>query len=172
MIPKTTQASSRRLCLAGAGLLLAVAFTQSGCTTYGYKTPLGETTYAPVDYHKVKLLFGPPTAKYDVIGVVSVQGGTWASPGDMYQKLIKSAAALGADAVIVTGEGSEKAIIPGVSTTLGNASTYGNATANYYGNTVDAYGNANTTASATTYSSPTYIADMPTNKGLAIKFSK
>ena len=110
--------------------------------------------------------------KYEVVGVVSVQGGTWASAGDMYQKLIKSAAALGADAVIVTGEGSEKAIIPGVSTTTGSANTYGNATATSYGDTVDVYGNATTTAAASTYSSPTYIANMPTNKGLAIKYSK
>jgi hypothetical protein len=153
-------------------LMFAAIWLLAGCTTYGYKTHLGETTYAPVDYHKVKLLFGAPAEKYDVIGVVSVQGGTWASAGDMYQKLIKSAAALGADAVIVTGEGSQKAIIPGVSSTIGTANTYGNATATDYGNTVDVYGNANTTATATTYSSPTYIADMPTNKGLAIKFSK
>jgi len=156
----------------GWALLFALILTLNGCTTYGYKTPLGETTYAPVDYHKVKLLFGAPAEKYEVIGVVSVQGGTWASAGDMYQKLIKSAAQLGADAVIVTGEGSQKAIIPGVSSTVGTANTYGNATATGYGNTVDVYGNANTTATSTTYSSPTYIADMPTNKGLAIKFSK
>jgi hypothetical protein len=156
---------------APAIISLAVVWLLTGCTTYGYKTPLGETTYAPVDYHKVKLLFGAPDQKYEVIGVVSVQGGTWASEGDMYQKLIKSAAQLGADAVIVTGEGSQKAIIPGVSSTVGTSNTSGNATATDYGNTVDVYGNASTTATATTYASPTYIADMPTNKGLAIKFS-
>jgi hypothetical protein len=172
MISATLQAPGRSSYLAQAGFLLTLILTLPACTTYGYKTPLGETTYAPVDYHKVKLLFAPPTQKYEVVGVVSVQGGTWASAGDMYQKLIKSAAELGADAVIVTGEGSEKAIIPGVSTTAGTANTYGNATATSYGNMVDVYGNATTTATASTYSSPTYIADMPTNKGLAIKYSK
>jgi hypothetical protein len=172
MILETVQAPFRSPALARTGLFFALILALPGCTTYGYKTPLGETTYAPVDYHEVKLLFGAPAEKYEVIGVVSVQGGTWASAGDMYQKLIKSAAQLGADAVIVTGEGSQKAIIPGVSSTVGTANTYGNATATGYGNTVDVYGNANTTATSTTYSSPTYIADMPTNKGLAIKFSK
>jgi hypothetical protein len=172
MISSTLQAPGRSLCLARAGFLFTLILTLPGCTTYGYKTPLGETTYAPVDYHKVKLLFAPPVQKYEVIGVVSVQGGTWASAGDMYQKLIKSAAQLGADAVIVTGEGSQKAIIPGVSSTTGIADTQGYATATDYGNTVDVYGAETTTASATTYSSPTYIADMPTNKGLAIKFTK
>ncbi len=172
MILETVQVPFRSLSLARAGFFFALLLTLPGCTTYGYKTPLGETTYAPVDYHKVKLLFGAPTEKYEVIGVVSVQGGTWASAGDMYQKLIKSAAQLGADAVIVTSEGSQKAIIPGVSTTTGTANTYGNATATDYGNTVDVYGSANTSSTATTYSSPTYIADMPTNKGLAIKYSK
>ena len=173
MILQTVPAPFRSRALARTGLLFALILALTGCTTYGYKMPLGETTYAPVDYHKVKLLFGAPPEKYEVIGVVSVQGGTWASAGDMYQKLIKSAAQLGADAVIVTGEGSQKAIIPGVSSTVGTANTYvGTATATDYGNTVDVNGNASTTATATTYSSPTYIADMPTNKGLAIRFSK
>ncbi len=172
MILETVQAPFRSPALARAGILFALILALTGCTTYGYKTPLGETTYAPVDYHKVKLLFGAPAEKYEVIGVVSVQGGTWASAGDMYQKLIKSAAQLGADAVIVTGEGSQKAIIPGVSSTVGSANTYGTATATDYGNTVDVNGNASTTATATTYTSPTYMADMPTNKGLAIKYSK
>jgi hypothetical protein len=172
MISETIRALFQSSALARASLLSALILALTGCTTYGYKTPLGETTYAPVDYHKVKLLFGAPAEKYEVIGVVSVQGGTWASAGDMYQKLIKSAAQLGADAVIVTGEGSQKAIIPGISSTVGIANTYGNAAATDYGNTVDVYGNASTSATATTYTSPTYIADMPTNKGLAIKFSK
>ena len=136
--------------LVGSGCLF-------GCTTYGYKTPLGENTYPPVDFHKVKLLFGAPAQPYEVIGVVSVQGGTLASAGDMYQKLVKSAAALGADAVIVTGEGANKAILPGTSSTTVNAYSTGNDSA---------------TANATTTYSPAVIADMPTNKGLAIKFTK
>jgi hypothetical protein len=90
----------------------------------------------------------------------------------MYKKLIKCAADLGADAVIVTGEGSYGSIgIPGVSTTTGTATTYGNATAIANGNTVDAYGNATTYGSATTSSSPNYSADLPRDKGLAIKYT-
>lgn len=156
----------------------------SGCTTYGYKTRLGENTYAPVDYHKVKLLFGAPEQKYEVIGVVSVQGGTWASAGDMYQKLIKSAAVLGADAVIVTGEGNQQVLLPGTASTTVNAYSSGNDTTTATGmttyspgtsqTTVDAnsYGNETTTATANTIYTPSYIANMPTNKGLAIKFTK
>ena len=134
----------------------------SGCSTYGYKTPIGETTYAPVDYHKVKLLFGPPAQPYEVIGVVTVDGGTWATEGDMYQKLLKSAAKLGADAVIVAGEGSYGTMVmPGVSTSTGTANV-----------TTDAYGNSTVTGAATTYSGPTYAGILPRDKGFAIKFTK
>ena len=147
--------------------------TLTGCGSYGYKTAIGENTYAPVDAHKVKLLFGPPPQPYEVIGVVTVDGGTWTTAGDMYKKLIKSAADLGADAVIVTGEGSYGTlVIPGVSTTTGSATTTGNAVATGNGNTVDAYGNATTTGAATTYTTPSYGADLPRDKGLAIKFTR
>jgi hypothetical protein len=138
---------------------LAMALTAwglTGCSTYGYKTPLGEKRYAPVDYRKVKLLFGAPREAYEVIGVVSVQGGVIATAGDMYQKLIKSAAELGADAVIVTGEGANTAVMPGSSQTRTDVTVSGNT----------AYANS------TTNYSPAMIADMPTNKGLAIKFTR
>ena len=154
-----------------AWLFLPISLLGCGCTTYGYKTPLGEKTYAPVDFHRVKLLFGAPDCPYEVIGVVSVDGGTWATPGDMYQKLLKSGAQLGADAVIVTGEGANQAIIPGVSTTTYNGTAYGSGSATSYGNTVNAYGTVSSYGTATTVASPTYIANMPTNKGLAIKFT-
>jgi hypothetical protein len=151
-------------------LLLPLLFT--GCSTYGYKTALGETTYAPVDYHKVKLFVGPPNRPYEVIGVVSVDGGVFASYGDMCRKLVKSAAVLGADGVIVTGEGNNQAIIPGVSTTTSTGNAYGSATATSYGNTVDAYGTGTYSGMSSTYATPSYIANMPTNKGLAIKFTQ
>jgi len=150
-----------------------MALMLGGCSTYGYKTAIGEHSYPPVDWHKVKLLFGAPAQPYEVIGVVTVDGGTWATAGDMYKKLIKSAAELGADAVIVSGEGSYGTMtIPGVSTTTGSATTYANASATANGNTVDANGEATTTANATTYSTPTYGAVLPRDKGLAIKFTK
>jgi hypothetical protein len=151
--------------------VLALSLIFTGCSTYGFKTPLGENTYSPVDYHKVQLLFGVSPRPYQVIGVVSVDGGVFASYGDMCRKLVKSAAVLGADAVIVTGEGNNQAIIPGVSTSYNNCSAYGSATATAYGNTVNAYGNGSYSGTTTTYASPTYIANMPTNKGLAIKFT-
>jgi hypothetical protein len=96
-------------------LLVAVTVLLPGCGSYGFKTALGETTYAPVDYHKVDLLFAAPNQPYKVIGVASADGGTWTTPGQMYKKLIKCAADLGADAVIITGEGSYGTMtIPGV----------------------------------------------------------
>ncbi|HEV3273010.1 MAG TPA: hypothetical protein VGZ93_12585 [Candidatus Methylacidiphilales bacterium] len=142
-------------------LLLGIAILLTGCGSYGSKTALGDTVYAPVEPAKVDLLFGPPDKPYKVIGVVSADGGTWTTPGQMYKKLIKCAADLGADAVIITGEGSYGTLgLPGTTTTFESAS----ATA--YGNTVDAYGNA------TTVSGPSYGAVLPRDKGLAIKFIK
>ena len=135
--------------------LIAAALTISGCSTWGYKTRIGEHTYPPVDYHKVKLITEKPDRPYEVIGIVSVQGGTIATAGDMYQKLIKSAAELGADAVILTGEGANQAVMPGTATTNVTASTYGNTTA----------------ATANTTYTPGAVVAMPTNKGLAIKFT-
>ena len=158
----------RQIAFILTGLLLALSL--GGCSTYGYKTSLGENTYPPVDYHKVKLLFGPPAQPYEVIGVVSVQGGVFASYGDMCRKLVKSAAALGADAVIVTGEGNNQAIIPGVATTYDTGSAYGSATATTYGNSADVNGTGSYSGTSVTSSTPTYFANMPTNKGLAIKF--
>ena len=141
-------------------LTLIAAFSLSGCGSYGSKTALGDTTYAAVPAGKVELLFGAPNRPYKIIGVVSADGGTWTTPGQMYKKLIKCAADLGADAVIVTGEGSYGSmLLPGTSTTLGSA------TATQYGNTVNACGQA------TTYSGPTYGADLPRDKGLAIKYT-
>lgn len=151
-------------------LLLPIAL--GGCSTYGYKTALGEHSYAPVDYHKVKLLFGAPEQPYEVIGVVSVQGGSLATAGDMYQKLIKSAATLGADAVIVTGEGNNQAILPGVSTTYDTGSAYGSATATTYGKSTNVTGSGSYNGTSVTSSTPTYLVNMPTNKGLAIKFTR
>jgi hypothetical protein len=137
-------------------LVLSLPLLLSGCTTYGYKTALGENTYPPVNYHKVKLLFEKPDQPYEVIGVVTVEGGPGAPAGDMYRKLIKSAANLGADAVLVTGEGSYGAMgMPGVTTVNGVASTYGNTTY----------------ANASAYSTPSYGLDLPETKGFAIKFT-
>ena len=74
----------------------------------------------------------------------------------MYQKLLKSAAVLGADAVIVAGEGSRDVIMPGAQYTTAQATASGNTV----------YG-----SSTTTYA-PTSSASMPNNKGFAIKFTK
>jgi len=137
-------------------LLIFSALSMVACSTYGYKTAIGERTYPPVDYHKVKLLFAAPSQPYETIGIVSTEGGIFATPGDMYQKLLKSAALLGADAVIVAGEGSRSVVMPGTEYTTAQATASGNTV----------YG-----SSTTTYS-PTTTAAMPNNKGFAIKFTK
>jgi hypothetical protein len=152
--------------------ILAAILPLAGCGSYGSKTRLTDTVYAPVPAAIVKVLFEKPDRPYEVIGVVSADGGTWTTPGQLYKKLQKCAADLGADAVLITGEGSYGTyVVPGVSTTTGSATTYGNATAIQNGNSVDAYGNAATYGSATTTSTPTYGADLPRDKGLAIKYT-
>jgi len=75
-----------------------------GCTTYGYKTRSGATSYPPVPFQSVEILDKAPEKPYKIIGMVSVLGGAHflTSDTDVYRKLQKSAAALGADAVITS----------------------------------------------------------------------
>jgi len=88
-------------------LFVGIALGISGCTTWGYKTPTGESRYAKTDYQRVQVLFeSPDPATYEQIGFVSVLGGAqFITPDtDMLRKLQKSAADLGADAVILRKE--------------------------------------------------------------------
>jgi hypothetical protein len=86
----------------------------------------------------------------------------------MWRKLQKSAAVLGADAVVITGEGATLATLPGHSTTYGQSAAVGSATYNPYSSTVSgaAYG---ASQSYTTYMPPSTFS-LPNNEGFAIKF--
>ena len=89
--------------------LLAIAL--AGCTTWGYKSRTGNL-YPPNDWQLVKVLWSPPPAgTYEEVGMCSVLGGAAfiTSDVDMFNKLRKAAADLGADAVIVIREGSSRA---------------------------------------------------------------
>jgi hypothetical protein len=88
-------------------LLVGLATLLASCTTWGYKMPMGKT-YPKTDYRQVRVLFTPPADKYEEVGICSVLGGAAfiTSDVDMLQKLRKSAADMGADAVIVMREQS------------------------------------------------------------------
>jgi hypothetical protein len=88
-------------------VILLVASLLSGCTTWGYKSRTG-AYYPPTKWQNVKVLWQPPArGTYDEIGMVSVLGGAAfiTSDVDMFNKLRKAAADLGADAVIVMKDG-------------------------------------------------------------------
>lgn len=89
--------------------VLVIAALLTGCTTWGYKMPMGRT-FPKTDYRMVRVLFNPPNDKYEEIGLCSVLGGAAfiTSDVDMFQKLRKSAADMGADAVIVIREQSTR----------------------------------------------------------------
>jgi hypothetical protein len=83
--------------------LVAAACLFSGCAEAGYKMSTGETRYAPVPAQHVEILFSPPNRPFKQIGIVSALGMNWSSDVAMDKKLQKSAADLGADAVILNG---------------------------------------------------------------------
>ena len=123
--------------------LLAIAL--AGCTTWGYKSRTGNL-YPPNDWQLVKVLWSPPPAgTYEEIGMCSVLGGAAfiTSDVDMFNKLRKAAADLGADAVIVMREGSSRA-----------AWGSGSGSWNAYGGYVSA---------------SSWASDYPRNFGIAIK---
>lgn len=89
--------------LALLSILLSV-----GCAsmnTWGTRVPMGEKKYPSVPVEHVIILFDPPKKEYEQIGIVSSLGGVFASDGDMFKKMQKEAAALGADAIIVRSDG-------------------------------------------------------------------
>jgi hypothetical protein len=149
-------------------LLFLLAALVTGCSTWGFKSRIGDKVYPPVPYQHVQILYGWPNRPFEQIGICSVSGGAFASGVDMWRKLQKSAAELGADAVVITGEGSSQATMPGYATTTGQATATGVATYNPYLRT------ANGTAYATGQSYTTYMPpstfNLPNNKGFAIKY--
>jgi hypothetical protein len=79
----------------------------AACTTWGYKTRTGASDFPPTDHRMIQVLFEPPDpATYTQVGFASVLGGaSFITPDtDMLRKLQKSAADLGADAVILRRE--------------------------------------------------------------------
>jgi len=133
--------------------LLSLAAIMTSCTTWGYKMPMGRT-YPKTDYRLVKVLFTPPADKYEEVGICSVLGGAAfiTSDVDMFQKLRKSAADMGADAVIVVREQS---------TTMSTMGGGGGAGASWDA-TGGSYGSSWGMRSST--------IEYPRNTGMAIKY--
>lgn len=88
-------------------ILFSLSIFFSGCNSalnvWGDTVRMGQK-YPPVAPEHVVILFEQPSKKYEVIGLVSALGGAWTSDGVMFKSMQKSAAALGADAIIVRSE--------------------------------------------------------------------
>lgn len=84
---------------------LSIFFTgcNSALNVWGDTVRMGKK-YPPVAAENVVILFEKPSKKYEVIGLVSALGGAWTSDGVMFKSMQKSAAVLGADAIIVRSE--------------------------------------------------------------------
>jgi hypothetical protein len=84
---------------------LSIFFTgcNSALNVWGDTVRMGKK-YPPVAAENVIILFEKPSKKYEVIGLVSALGGAWTSDGVMFKSMQKSAAVLGADAIIVRSE--------------------------------------------------------------------
>jgi hypothetical protein len=134
------------------GLVLPLLL--AGCDTWSSKMPMGDAHYQPVPQRHVLILFAPPqNRKFVELGIVSVIGSIFSGQANMYGKLQKAAADMGADAVVVIGEGTMQANWPTSTRTTGMVNTYGQTA----------------TADFTTTSTPS-TETYPTNKGIAIKF--
>jgi hypothetical protein len=91
-------------CLALVALLLAIA----GCGTTADVMRLDDTARAPTSVSKVAVLVSEPSRSYSAIAMVEVSDQGWGlSLEELKQEMLKQAAALGGDAVIV-GIGSSK----------------------------------------------------------------
>ena len=133
--------------------------------TFGDKVAVGTDHYAPVPQQKVTVLLAFPDdpSTYKTIGMVSAHGAALASDQAVYGKLQKSAADLGADAVVV-GQAARnyRGSLPGQATTTGNVNLYSNGSGNYYSGNYS--GN-------TTYTPPTPMYGLDVD-GVAIKYLK
>jgi hypothetical protein len=89
------------------GILFSVVILFTGCNSalnvWGDTVRMGNK-YPPVPQDSVSVFFDKPSKKYEVIGLVSALGGAWTSDGVMLKSMQKSAAAIGADAIIVRSE--------------------------------------------------------------------
>ena len=95
--------TSSRLVFAIAAIVMWLFATgcSSSLNVWGTTVPMGSKKYQPVSQESVMILFEAPTREYEQIGLVSSLGGMFASDGDMYKKMQKEAAQIGADAIIV-----------------------------------------------------------------------
>jgi hypothetical protein len=133
--------------------LLTIVGLLMGCTTWGYKMPMGRT-FPKTDYRMVKVLFDSPSDKYEEIGLCSVLGGAAfiTSDVDMFQKLRKAAADMGADAVVVIREQSTRM------STMGGGGSAGAAWNPYGGSYGSSWGVGGSSI------------EYPRNAGMAIKY--
>src|ERR1700756_2964284 len=77
----------------------------AGCISSN-ESPTGLDRYEPTSKKSIHLLDNSPdSSTYEVIGTVSATGAPLASKEAVFEKLKKPAAALGADAVIITYAG-------------------------------------------------------------------
>lgn len=128
-----------------------------GCTTWGYKSRIGTTVYPKTDWRTVEVFWSPPARAFEQVGIVSVLGGAGfiTADSDMIQKLRKSAAEIGGNAVVVMREGESFAQMPssGSTTAVAGSSIYGSSVAG---------------ASSSWYSGAAYT--YPRNMGMAIRW--
>jgi hypothetical protein len=148
--------------------IASFAILLSGCSTWGYKSRIGDKVYPPVPYQHVQILYGWPNRPFEQIGICSVSGGAFATDVDMWRKLQKSAAQLGADAVVIAGEGSSQVTFPGHASTTTNM--YGVGAAKYYPATQTAVGYGYGQAQSSTSYMPPTTFNLPNNRGFAIKY--
>jgi hypothetical protein len=148
-------------------LALAVSLL-AGCSTWGYKSRVGDKVYPPVPYQHVQIMYSWPNRPFEQIGICSVSGGVLATGVDMWRKLQKSAALLGADAVVIMGEGSTQVTMPGYANTTSQAAAVG--AAKYNPSSQTAVGAAYAVGQSQTTYMPPSTYSLPNNRGFAIKF--
>ncbi len=98
---------TRSRLVSSIGVVVALLFVtgcESSLNTWGTTVPMGPKKYPPVSVESVMILFEAPTREYEQIGLVSSIGGMFASDGDMFKRMQKEAAQIGADAIIVRTE--------------------------------------------------------------------
>lgn len=83
--------------------LLALLLTScaSNLNVWATVVPMGEHRYAPVQAERVMILFETPTRSHAQIGTVSTIGGAFATDSDMFLRMQREAAKIGADAIII-----------------------------------------------------------------------
>jgi len=143
-----------------AGIVCLCLPILAGCTG-GYKTVIGGQTYDPVPLaHCEVLLHVPPVGTFVEIGLVTAKGAAAASDTAVYRKLQKTAADMGADAVIVgSAAQAYRGTTSGYAITTGGVAMHSTGNGNYSGGY----------AGNTTYIPPEPLYGLDVS-GIAIKF--